>query len=83
MEDFRSGLRAITSDGTLMLLLLLTALDNLFIMGPAILGNVVIVRETLRGTAADYALVEAVYGIGMIVGSLLVVRYGGRFPSGF
>ncbi len=81
-EDLRKGLRAIASDGTLVLLLLLTALDNLFIMGPAILGNVVIVRDTLQGTASDYALLEAIYGIGMIVGSFLVARLAGRVPSG-
>ena len=83
LEDFRRGLRAIASDRTLVLLLLLTALDNLFIMGPSILGNVVIVRDTLHGSAADYALVEAAYGVGMIVGSLLVAKYGGRFSSGW
>lgn len=82
LEDLRRGLRAIGSDGTLVLLLVLTAFDNLFIMGPAILGNVVIVRETLRGTAANYAMVEAVYGIGMIAGSLLIAKYGHRYPSG-
>lgn len=82
LEDLRRGLRAIGSDGTLVLLLVLTAFDNLFIMGPAILGNVVIVRETLRGSAADYAMVEAVYGIGMIAGSLLIAKYGNRYPSG-
>jgi MFS family permease len=83
LDDLRRGLRAIASDRTLVLLLVLTALDNVFIMGPAILGNVVIVRDTLGGTAADYALVEAVYGIGMIVGSLLVAQYGSRYPSGY
>lgn len=82
-EDFRRGLKAIASDGTLVLLLALTALDNMFIMGPAILGNVVIVRETLRGTASDYALVEAIYGVGMITGSILVAKVGSRFPSGW
>jgi len=82
-EDFRRGLAAIASDGTLVLLLVLTALDNMFIMGPAILGNVVIVRETLRGSASDYALVEAVYGVGMIAGSILVARVGSRVPSGW
>src|SRR5882672_10870940 len=82
-EDFRRGLAAIASDGTLVLLLVLTALDNMFIMGPAILGNVVIVRETLRGSASDYALVEAIYGVGMIAGSILVARVGSRVPSGW
>jgi MFS family permease len=82
-EDFRRGLRAIASDGTLVLLLALTALDNMFIMGPAILGNVVIVRDTLHGSASDYALVEAIYGVGMITGSVLVARIGSRVPSGW
>ena len=82
-DDFRRGLKAIASDGTLVLLLALTALDNLFIMGPAILGNVVIVRETLRGSASDYALLEAVYGVGMIAGSVLVAKLGSRVPCGW
>ena len=82
-EDFRRGLAAIASDGTLVLLLVLTALDNMFIMGPAILGNVVIVRDTLRGSASDYALVEAIYGVGMIAGSILVARVGSRVPRGW
>lgn len=82
-EDFRRGLRAIASDRTLVLLLVLTALDNIFIMGPAILGNVVIVRETLGGSASDYALVEAMYGIGMIVGSIFVAKFGQKFGSGW
>jgi DHA3 family macrolide efflux protein-like MFS transporter len=82
-EDFRRGLKAIASDRTLVLLLVLTALDNMFIMGPAILGNVVIVRETLRGSASDYALVEAIYGVGMIAGSFLIAKVGSRIPSGW
>ncbi|MGH7681274.1 MAG: MFS transporter, partial [Candidatus Eiseniibacteriota bacterium] len=82
LEDLRRGLRAIAADRILVLLLVLTAFDNLFIMGPAILGNVVIVRETLGGTAADYAIVEAAYGVGMIAGSLFLAKYGHRYPSG-
>jgi DHA3 family macrolide efflux protein-like MFS transporter len=76
MEDLKQGLRAIGRDRALVLLLALTGLDNLFIMGPAIVGNAVIVRETLGGSAADYALVEAAYGVAMIVGSLALARWG-------
>ena len=82
VEDFRSGLRAIAADRTLVLLLGFTALDNLFIMGPAIVGNAVMVRDTLRGDASAYALVEATYGVGMIVGSLTIGRLGGRVGFG-
>jgi MFS family permease len=81
-EDFRSGLAAIASDRTLVLLLALTALDNLFIMGPAIVGNAVLVRDTLHGDASAYAMVEATYGVAMIVGSLTVGRLGARIGYG-
>jgi predicted MFS family arabinose efflux permease len=64
------------------LLLALTGLDNLFIMGPAIVGNAVLVRETIHGDAAAYALVEATYGVGMILGSLALARFGTRIRQG-
>ncbi|HEX7077431.1 MAG TPA: MFS transporter [Candidatus Eisenbacteria bacterium] len=81
-RDFVDGFRAIAADRTLVLLLVITALDNLVIMGPAILGNAVMVRDTLKRGAASYALVEAVYGIGMIAGSLAVDRLARRFGAG-
>lgn len=82
LEDFRQGLSAIGRDATLLLLLAYTALDNLFIMGPAIVGNAVMVRETLGGDAAMYALVEATYGLGWGLGSILVGRFARRVPHG-
>jgi MFS family permease len=82
LEGFRQGLAAIARDRTLLLLLALTALDNLFIMGPAVVGTAVLVRETLSGDAAAYALVEATYGVGMILGSLTVARVGSRWGDG-
>jgi len=81
-QDFRSGIRAIAGDRTLVLLLALTALDNLFLMGPAILGTAVMVRDTLHADASAYAMVEATYGVAMILGSLTVGRLGARFGNG-
>jgi len=81
-QDFRTGLAAIVADRPLVLLLTLTALDNLFIMGPAILGNAVLIRDTLHRDASAYAMVEATYGISMIVGSLTVGRLGSRIGYG-
>jgi DHA3 family macrolide efflux protein-like MFS transporter len=82
LDDFRQGLAAIGRDATLLLLLAYTALDNLFIMGPALIGNAVIVRETLHGNGAMYALVEATYGLGWGLGSLLIARFATRVPYG-
>jgi len=81
-QDFRSGLGAIASDRTLMLLLALTALDNLFLMGPAIVGTAVMVRDTLHADASAYAMVEATYGVAMILGSLTIGRLGARIGYG-
>jgi len=81
-QDFRTGLAAIAGDRALVLLLALTALDNLFIMGPAVLGNAVLIRDTLHRDASAYAMVEATYGISMIVGSLTVGRLGSRIGYG-
>ena len=82
LDDFREGLAAIGRDRTLLLLLGYTALDNLFIMGPALIGNAVMVRETLHGSAAMYALVEGTYGLGWGLGTVLVSRFGRRLPYG-
>jgi MFS family permease len=82
LQDFRDGLRAIASDRTLLLLLAFTGVDNLFIMGPAVVGTAVMVRETLGGDAAMYALVEATYGLGWGLGSLLIGRLATRVPYG-
>jgi DHA3 family macrolide efflux protein-like MFS transporter len=81
-KDFRSGIRAIASDRALVLLLALTALDNLFLMGPAIVGTAVLVRDTLHADASAYAMVEATYGVSMILSSLTLGRLGTRVGCG-
>jgi MFS transporter, DHA3 family, macrolide efflux protein len=81
-RELLGGLRELGRIPPLPFLYGLTALDNLFIMGASVLGLVVLVRDTLGGTAADYALAEATYGVGMVVGSLAVVRLGPRVSSG-
>lgn len=62
----------------LKILLGITAVNNFFIMGPAIVGLPIFVKDILNEGAASYALVEACYGIGMILGSILI-NYVNRF----
>jgi MFS family permease len=81
-RELWAGLRELGRIPPLPFLYGLTALDNFFIMGASVLGLVVLVRDTLGGTAADYALAEATYGVGMVAGSLAVVRLGPRVSSG-
>ena len=63
-------------------LLWLTAVDNLFIMGPALVGAPLYVRLHLGLGASAYAAVQAAFAAGMILGSFLVHRYGSNLPRG-
>lgn len=66
----------------LRILLGLTAVNNFFIMGPAIVGPPVFVRDILNGEAVSYALVESSLGLGMIIGSVLVNYISRRCNKG-
>jgi len=67
---------------TVGLLIGLTVLNNLFIMGPAIVGTPILVKEALGGTASQYAFVEAGLALGMLLGSIAIYRYGSRYKGG-
>jgi len=59
-------------------LLVLTAVNNFFIMGPAIVGIPIFVKDVLHKGASSYALVESSYGLGMLLGVVLIhflIRY--------
>jgi len=63
-------------------LLLLTALDNLFIMGPAMVGTPIFVREELRLGPEAFAAIQACYAVGMLTGALLLGSLGKSLPKG-
>ncbi len=63
-------------------LLWVTAIDNLFIMGLAIVGAPIYVRLHLGLGAESYAILQSCFALGIIAGSLLMHRYGHRLPRG-
>ncbi len=63
-------------------LLLLTALNNLFIMGPAIVGIPIIVREELHLGPQAFAAAMACHGVGMLIGAFLLGSFGKSLPKG-
>ena len=77
-SDVRLGLSYARRDPVVRGLLVLTALNNLAIMGPAIVGAVVLVRVVFEGGAGDFALFEGAMAVGMLVGLLLLTRYARR-----
>ncbi len=63
-------------------LLWVTAVDNLFIMGLAIVGGPIYVRLHLGLGADAYAILQSCFALGILTGSLLMHRYGKKLPRG-
>jgi MFS family permease len=69
------GLRAAAKDPLLLGLLALTALDNLAIMGPAIVGATLFVKDTLQLGAGHLAWFEGAMALGFLVGAVALGRF--------
>jgi MFS family permease len=65
------GLTYVKSNKGLRLLLILTFVNNLFIMGPAIIGLPVFVREVLTSDFGVLAKLEVAMASGMLMGSFV------------
>jgi MFS transporter, DHA3 family, macrolide efflux protein len=78
----REGLHYAQKHGVIRGLLWLTAVDNLFIMGPALVGAPLYVRLHLHLGPGAYAAVEGAFALGMLMGSVLVQRFASRWPRG-
>ena len=82
LSDVLDGLRHAWRDHRLRALLTLTAVDNLLIMGPALVGIPIFVKEELGGGAGEYGLMSACLFAGMFLSAWLLGRFGERFPKG-
>jgi DHA3 family macrolide efflux protein-like MFS transporter len=85
LTEIKAGLSMAWSDGRLRGLLLLTAVDNLIIMGPAIVGTPIYVRETLgygSEGASAYAALIGIFFVGMVLMSLVISWRGRHWPKG-
>tara|TARA_B100000579_G_C22669456_1_gene774908 strand:+ start:248 stop:910 length:663 start_codon:yes stop_codon:yes gene_type:complete len=67
----KKGFKYLSKEKSISLLLLLTIINNLFIMGPAIIGIPVYVKEVLNEGFLTLTKLEVSMSIGMIVGSLI------------
>ncbi len=75
MELMRSGLRYLSGNKALVFLLIITAVNNFFIMGLAIIGIPVYVREVLDNSFTTLAKLETFMAAGMVLGSVLIWRF--------
>ncbi|MBU0508588.1 MFS transporter [bacterium] len=82
LYSVREGLTYAGKSGLIRGLLLVTAVDNLFIMGPALVGTPLYVRLHLGLGAQAFAATQGAFALGMVIGSLLAHRYASRLPRG-
>lgn len=81
-NEIREGLTYVMRHKVILPLLLITVADNLFIMGPAIVGTPVIVKMELGLGAEAYALISGCYAVGMLIGTAGLLTLGSRIPKG-
>ena len=82
LRALREGLVTSWRDVRLRWLLVITAVDNLFIMGPAIVGTPILVKVRYGGEGTSYALLEAALAAGVFVGLPLTGWLNRRFGQG-
>ncbi|MDP6634148.1 MAG: MFS transporter [Phycisphaerae bacterium] len=81
-HDVREALGYARRSGLLRGLLFITAVDNFFIMGPAIIGSNLLIFKTYGMGARHVAMFHAVLGVGWLLGSIIVAKWGVRWPKG-
>ncbi|MCK5519602.1 MAG: MFS transporter, partial [Candidatus Marinimicrobia bacterium] len=82
LQDIREVFQLMKKDKRLLWIIIITMVDNLFIMGPAIIGIAVFVRTVIQGSASDYALCESFLAFGMVSGTIIILRFGKKLPLG-
>ena len=83
LSELKKGLRYVVyEDRRLFWIILITALNNFFIMGPAVVGTPLLIKEVWDGSGRDFALIESSYGIGMVLATVAVYRFAQRYKKG-
>lgn len=83
LSELKKGLKyVLQEDRRLAWIILITALNNLFIMGPAVVGTPLLIKEVWDGSGRDFAFIESSYGIGMLLATILVYRFASRYKKG-
>jgi len=83
LSELKKGLVYVTQqDRRLMWIIIITALNNFFIMGPAVVGTPLLIKEVWDGSGQDFAFIESSYGVGMLIATIFVYRYASRYKKG-
>ena len=82
VADLVEIVRYVRKEKRIFQLLAVTAVDNLFIMGPATVGAMLFVKETLGRPDVYYAKLEVVFALGIMLGIFILQRFGRDLPKG-
>ena len=82
LQELRSGFTYLKSNSSIRLLIMLTIMNNIFIMGPAIVGIPIMIKYHLQGSVSDFAFVEAGMALGMLMGTFFMYRFSKQFNNG-
>lgn len=82
LSEIKDGFLFVVRHKVIRPLLLITVADNLFIMGPAIVGTPVLVKIEYGLGAESYALIMGCYAVGMLLGTIALMLWGNRFSMG-
>jgi MFS family permease len=81
-DELKRGLSYLFQKKPIFWMIIITFINNLFIMGPAIVGLPILVKIALGGTASDFAFVEGCMAAGALVGSFIVSKLHGILKNG-
>ena len=83
LTELKKGLNyVLVEDRRLFWIILITALNNFFIMGPAVVGTPLLIKEVWNGSGQDFAFIESSYGVGMLLATVVVYRFAQRYKKG-
>ena len=83
LQELRSGFTYLKANRSIRLLIILTIINNIFIMGPAIVGIPIMIKYHLLGSASDFAFVEAGMALGMLIGTFFMYHFSNQFKNGY
>lgn len=83
LSELKKGIHYVmVTDRRLFWIILVTALNNFFIMGPAVVGTPLLIKEVWNGSGQDFAFIESSYGVGMLIATALVYQFFSKHSKG-
>jgi len=81
-SDLKKGLSYVLDQRPIFWMIIITFVNNIFIMGPAVVGLPILVKTGLGGSASDFAFIEGSMAAGALIGSWIVTKLTGRLSNG-